>query len=438
MPAVRARPEASVVRAAARRRRRRRRGAGQPRIDRGDDGGGHVRPEPDARACSVRRLRSGCPSPASRCSSSTSAPTSRCGPAPGPVRLLGAAFSEAVLGVERPRVGLLSVGEEAGKGREEVVAAHATLVGARRHRLRRKRRGARPDGGGRRRRRHRRLHRQRRAEAMEGTARAVTGAIRDAARSSPLAALGGLLMRPALGGLRREMDPDATGGAILLGLRGIAVVGHGSPAPRGSPTQYASPPAAGEVDAVARTAALLGEAGAGRGALGDETATEAGRDRKRPMTGKKCSPSSATTSPRSSRSTPPRSTRRRASRRTSTPTRSTSTSGDGARGPLRRRGDRGEASRIATVGDAVDFVSSRPDPRATAAGGAASTLAELIDDLPPDLRRTRAHPRHLDRRANRLLRPPRLPRGQRPRPGGRLRLVDRFPDRRCWRADMSL
>ena len=36
---------------------------------------------------------------------------------------LGAAFSEAVLGVERPRVGLLSVGEEAGKGREEVVGA---------------------------------------------------------------------------------------------------------------------------------------------------------------------------------------------------------------------------------------------------------------------------------------------------------------------------
>ena len=30
---------------------------------------------------------------------------------------LGAAFSAAVLGVERPRVGLLSVGEEAGKGR---------------------------------------------------------------------------------------------------------------------------------------------------------------------------------------------------------------------------------------------------------------------------------------------------------------------------------
>src|SRR4051794_14859289 len=43
---------------------------------------------------------------------------------------LGAAFSEAVLGVERPRVGLLSVGEEAGKGREEVVAANDALTAA--------------------------------------------------------------------------------------------------------------------------------------------------------------------------------------------------------------------------------------------------------------------------------------------------------------------
>src|SRR4051794_11034365 len=43
---------------------------------------------------------------------------------------LGVAFSEAVLGVSRPRVGPLSVGEEGGKGREEVVAAHSTLAAA--------------------------------------------------------------------------------------------------------------------------------------------------------------------------------------------------------------------------------------------------------------------------------------------------------------------
>jgi len=43
---------------------------------------------------------------------------------------LGAAFSEAVLGVAEPRVGLLSVGEEAGKGTEQVAAAHSTLAAA--------------------------------------------------------------------------------------------------------------------------------------------------------------------------------------------------------------------------------------------------------------------------------------------------------------------
>ena len=43
---------------------------------------------------------------------------------------LGAAFSEAVLGVARPRVALLSVGEEASKGSAEVVEANARLAGA--------------------------------------------------------------------------------------------------------------------------------------------------------------------------------------------------------------------------------------------------------------------------------------------------------------------
>jgi glycerol-3-phosphate acyltransferase PlsX len=182
---------------------------------------------------------------------------------------LGAAFSEAVLGVERPRVGLLSVGEEAGKGREEVVAAHATLADA-------------PgiafvgnvegrdlpadvadvvvtDG----------FTGNVSLKLMEGTAKAVTGAIREAARSNPLAALGGLLMRPALGGLRRELHPDSTGGAILLGLRGIAVVGHGSAGPDGIANAIRLAARCVEVDAVGRTAALLREGGAGRGALAD-------------------------------------------------------------------------------------------------------------------------------------------------------------------------
>jgi glycerol-3-phosphate acyltransferase PlsX len=183
---------------------------------------------------------------------------------------LGAAFSEAVLGVERPRVGLLSVGEEAGKGREEVGVAHALLADARGIKFAGNVEGRDLPTGA--------------ADVvvtdgftgnvslklMEGTARTVTAAIRDAARSNPLAALGGLLMRPALGGLRRELHPDTTGGAILLGLRGIAVVGHGSAGAEGIANAVRLAARCVEVDAVGRTAALLEEGGATRGALAAE------------------------------------------------------------------------------------------------------------------------------------------------------------------------
>jgi glycerol-3-phosphate acyltransferase PlsX len=180
---------------------------------------------------------------------------------------LGAAFSEAVLGVSAPRVGLLSVGEEAGKGREEVVAAHAILAGARGLEFVGNLEGADlpaavadvvvTDG----------FTGNVALKLMEGTARTVTGAIRGAAGSNPVAGLGGLLMRPALGGLRRELDPDSTGGAILLGLRGIAVVGHGSAGAEGIANAVRLAARAVEVDAVGRTSALLREGGAGRGAL---------------------------------------------------------------------------------------------------------------------------------------------------------------------------
>jgi glycerol-3-phosphate acyltransferase PlsX len=180
---------------------------------------------------------------------------------------LGAAFSEAVLGVERPRVGLLSVGEEAGKGREEVAAAHELLAAAGGIEFVGNLEGRDlpaatadvvvTDG----------FTGNVALKLMEGTARAVTGAIRDAARANPLAAAGGLLMRPALGGLRRELHPDSTGGAILLGLRGIAVVGHGSAGAEGIANAIRLAARCVEVDAVGRTAALLEEGGATRGAL---------------------------------------------------------------------------------------------------------------------------------------------------------------------------
>jgi phosphate acyltransferase len=141
---------------------------------------------------------------------------------------MGAAFMEAVMGIARPRVALLANGTEPTKGTEEVVAAHGALAGAAGLRFIGNVEGFAVGTG----------------EAdvivtdgftgnvflkvMEGTAAALLAAVRDAAHSSPRAKAGGLLLRPALRGLRAEIDPEAQGGAFLLGLRGLGVVPHGS------------------------------------------------------------------------------------------------------------------------------------------------------------------------------------------------------------------
>jgi phosphate acyltransferase len=145
---------------------------------------------------------------------------------------MGAALASTVLGVSRPRVALLSNGEEAARGSELILQAHDEL---------RKRAGAGSDalefvgnveGGdvvsG-------------RADVivtdgftgnvalklMEGVSQTMLGAVREAATSSTRAKLGGMLLRPALRGFRDEIDPEANGGAYLLGLRHLGVVGHG-------------------------------------------------------------------------------------------------------------------------------------------------------------------------------------------------------------------
>jgi glycerol-3-phosphate acyltransferase PlsX len=191
---------------------------------------------------------------------------------------LGSAFSEAVLGVERPRVALLSVGEEAKKGSVEVVDAHAELAAAAALDFRGNVEGRDllgdaadvivTDG----------FTGNVALKTIEGTARKVADAVGAAARSNPVATVGGLLLRPALGGLRREMDPDTTGGAILLGLRGVAVVGHGSSGPDGIANAVRLAARAIDVDAVGRTSTLLAASGATRGAMRDRKEAEDGTD----------------------------------------------------------------------------------------------------------------------------------------------------------------
>ena len=68
---------------------------------------------------------------------------------------------------------------------------------------------------------------------MEGTSSALLGAVRGAAMSSTRGKLGGMLLRPALRSLRDEIDPQEQGGAVLLGLRKLGVVPHGSFGARG-------------------------------------------------------------------------------------------------------------------------------------------------------------------------------------------------------------
>ena len=85
---------------------------------------------------------------------------------------MGAAYASAVLGIERPRVGLLSNGVEAERGSQLVLETHARLVeqcdGSDALVFVGNVEGGGITRGRRRRRRHRRLHRQRRAEADRG------------------------------------------------------------------------------------------------------------------------------------------------------------------------------------------------------------------------------------------------------------------------------
>jgi phosphate acyltransferase len=139
---------------------------------------------------------------------------------------MGAVFAEEILGVERPNVRLLSIGEEPEKGNALTLEAHGLL--------------ARSDvnfAGN--------VESSRLLEGagdvvvcdgftgnvclklLEGTIRTVLDALRDEIRATRRGALGGVLIRPAARGLRRRLDPDTYGGAYLLGLRGLAVIAHG-------------------------------------------------------------------------------------------------------------------------------------------------------------------------------------------------------------------
>jgi glycerol-3-phosphate acyltransferase PlsX len=97
---------------------------------------------------------------------------------------------------------------------------------------------------------------------IEGVSQTMLLSIRAAAQSTRRAQAGGLLLRPALYAFRDEIDPEAQGGAYLLGLRQLGVVPHGRFTRHGFARAILRAAQGAREDVVGRTHAALEQAGA--------------------------------------------------------------------------------------------------------------------------------------------------------------------------------
>src|SRR5580704_12495427 len=65
-------------------------------------------------------------------------------------------------------------------------------------------------------------------KAIEGTAKLVTVSLRESLKSTVTSQVGALLSRNAFADFKKRLDYSEYGGAPLLGVRGVSIVGHGS------------------------------------------------------------------------------------------------------------------------------------------------------------------------------------------------------------------
>ncbi|MHB8748678.1 MAG: phosphate acyltransferase PlsX [Aggregatilineales bacterium] len=142
--------------------------------------------------------------------------------------IMGSLYAQHVLGQEKPRVALLSNGEEEGKGNElvkttagllsqsglnftgniepkELLKGAADVIVA--------------DG----------FVGNIALKSMEALGDTLFGMMIDGFKGSPnpLVKIGALLVRPVLRDVYRQVDPFEIGGAPLLGVNGVVIVGHG-------------------------------------------------------------------------------------------------------------------------------------------------------------------------------------------------------------------
>ena len=71
-------------------------------------------------------------------------------------------------------------------------------------------------------------------KTCESLAMAMISMLKRGVERNPKRQLGALLARNALRAIKRRMDPEAYGGAPLLGLNGIVMKAHGRPGARQS------------------------------------------------------------------------------------------------------------------------------------------------------------------------------------------------------------
>ncbi|HEX3913717.1 MAG TPA: phosphate acyltransferase PlsX [Steroidobacteraceae bacterium] len=127
---------------------------------------------------------------------------------------------------ERPRVGLLNIGEEEVKGNGIVQAAHILMAAAdinyvgfvEGHDIFSDKVDVVVTDG---------FTGNIALKVMEGASRLITNAMREEFARSPLRKLGYLAARPTLNALRARIDPRRYNGAPFVGLNGIVIKSHG-------------------------------------------------------------------------------------------------------------------------------------------------------------------------------------------------------------------
>jgi phosphate acyltransferase len=140
--------------------------------------------------------------------------------------VMGHLFSKKIVGVENPRVGLMSVGEEESKGTDLIKEVHKTLKEIRLNFI------GNVEG--------RDIYNGRAdvivcdgftgnvaLKTSEGLIEAVLKLLRDELSSNLQAKLGALLSQQSFKRLKKRLDYAEYGGAPLIGLRGVSIICHG-------------------------------------------------------------------------------------------------------------------------------------------------------------------------------------------------------------------